>query len=440
MNENDLNGNGPQAPILSPETLAPKKVETPVVPEASIAAPEKTPSGKKHGKAILIGVLATVVVAGGVTLAILSGAGVFAKAKEPVSEESSSITENGGQSDVTSSTAPNPKHVYVTSLSQVTDEQVKLMEKASQGYFQEDLESFAGDLKDKIKIDEMKYLGMLLADTGYSNDPSNTENIVEMVYQVELTDNTGDEAVKRQFFWRIGYPVYQDGKVLTDRGDRMWGIICFDNWSMNGQLDIDYLYEELDDRYKKREDGVDKTLIKPYVGESKKPHFLVNSIDQITTTMKEQFQKAGDMWLKLFQILPGVQVDGVRVETVEYAGIGVGASPDGSANSIYVFYKMNFVDLNETPPKKRSVYWFISFEGIFADGHIQTSSSSVVAINSGELREWLNGPASVKEVREFIQREEIQGWKYEDDLEKELGENPEKDSGKNSGDELGKGA
>ena len=53
MDEKDRNSNGLQSPVLSPESVALKKKETPGVPE-TVASKEPQKSSSNRGKAILI--------------------------------------------------------------------------------------------------------------------------------------------------------------------------------------------------------------------------------------------------------------------------------------------------------------------------------------------------------------------------------------------------
>ena len=88
MNEKDPDERLSLSPVLSPETIASKRVE----PEVLSEEPEQAVSKSNRGTKILIGSLATLLLAGGVTIAILAGTGAFSKEKKVVNEETSATS------------------------------------------------------------------------------------------------------------------------------------------------------------------------------------------------------------------------------------------------------------------------------------------------------------------------------------------------------------
>ncbi len=426
MNEKEPNGNLPQAPILSPETLAPKR------PESSALTDSVSPSKeleqdvlkKNRGTKILVGSLAALLLTGSVTLAILAKSGAFSKEKKTGNEttasavsETTATTAGAEDTNTTDpSSAKKGPHISIDSLSQITDEQFKIMDEAAREYIRKDGISDEDVIPKEVDIDGMYYLGMIRSSVDYASSSAEERDMVQLVYQVQVTDNTGDEPVKRQYLWMHGFQsVYQDGTIDPTKIDPMWGTICFDNWSAQGCLDYTSLLHEAELRYTVRENGVDFTLWQPFDGDYSGRHSLVTSLDQITPAMEEGFKKGGEFWMNYARVGAGVQVNGATINKVEYAGLAL-ASVDNE-NRVFVIYRLDITDLNQTPPVDRSIYWYLCFEGTYEGGQIQTRCVTSLVRYSMDLAEWMDGPDTIEGIRAFIKKEEAFGWDYQDNLD-----------------------
>ncbi len=420
MNETDSNGKLPQMPVLTPETLAPKGAEISVPSEAVTPSqePEQATSKSHRSMKILIGSLAVLLLAGAVTIAILAKTGAFSKEKEVsagqgTSSETLNAEEGSAAEPEQEQTGP---HEPVLSLSQVTDRQFEFMDQLAREYIRMDGEG----MPDEVVIDDMCYLGMLRQDTVYAERAEDEKSMIQMVYQVKVTDNTGAEPVKRQFFWMYGFSyVYQDGTINPNGTESMVDTLCFDNWTVPGALNIELLLRQAEKWYNLEEIGIDYSLIQPSEYGENKHYDLVKSLDQITPAMEEGFRKGAEEWMEYGTVRVGCTANGIVLDNMEYEGLILTLTRNSAENRVYIVYRLDITDQNQTPEVKRSVYWYVGFDGIFEGGEIQTVSSTSQIYDSWSLSDWADGPASIDALREVIQHEEAVGWSYEDSFEEE---------------------
>ena len=415
MSELDPNGKLQKTPVLSPETLSPKKEEASVVSDA--VSPEQVSTKNHRGMKILIGSLGAVLLAGAVTLAVLAKAGAFSKEKEENTNPettSESIEAEGTESEETSAsdTETEAQHLSIVSLSQVTDKQLEFMDEYARDAFM--LEG----IPDKVQIDGMYYLGMLRQILVYTDQAEYEKDMVQLVYQIQVTDNTGDKPVKRQFFWMYGFPnVYQDGTVDPYNTEPMWYTLCFDNWTVSGSLNLHRLIHHAENMYSLVENGIDFSLVQPFEDGEEEETSLLKSLDQITPAMEQEFQNGAELWLNLAGISSGAKLNGVVVDNVEYAGLALALSYNKTMNCVYVIYKLDISKQNGSEPESRSIYWYVGLGGIYEGGEIQTCLSQDTAHDHWTFEDWKNDLASIEDVRECIQHREVSGWYYEDNLE-----------------------
>lgn len=304
----------------------------------------------------------------------------------------------------------------VISLSQVTDKQFELMDKLAREYIRMDGEGFP----DEVVIDDMCYLGMLRQDTVYAERAEDEHSMIQMVYQVKVTDNTGAEPVKRQFYWMHGFAnVYQDGTINPNGTESMVDTLCFDNWAVPGALNIELLLRQAEKWYNLEEISIDYSLVQPSEYGENKHYDLVKSLDQITPAMEEEFRKGAERWMEFGTVRVGCTANGIVLDNMEYEGLILTLTRNSAENRVYIVYRMDITDQNQNPEAKRSVYWYVGFDGIFEGGEIQTVSSTSQIYDSWSLSDWADGPASIDALREVIQHEEAVGWSYEDSFEEE---------------------
>ncbi|MBR5976071.1 MAG: hypothetical protein IK020_12960 [Clostridiales bacterium] len=419
MNEKDPNGTLPQAPVLSPETLTPNHLEPPIPPES---LPPEVPNlmpTNHHGSKILIGSIAVLLLIGAVTLGVLAKSGAFSKEK---AESTTSETTETSESEETTTTEPATEttgpHLSIVSLSQVTDKQFEFMDQYARDYIRLD-----GDgMPDEVEIDGMYCLGMLRQNVVYTGDSETQHDMVQMVYQVQVTDNTGEKPVKRQFFWMYGFAnVYRDGTIDPTTTEPMWYIICFDNWTTRGSLSLNRLVDHAEHMYNVLENGIDYSLVQPFDGEENTDAPLIQSIDQITPAMEKEFEKAGGECLYYSGISAGARVKDLVVDKVEYAGLAFAISYNKSMNRVYVIYKLDITDNSQSEPVQRSVYWYVGLGGVY-EGEIQTVLSEDKVHVPWDLADWVDDLTTIEELRECIQHQELSGWYYEDNLGEESGD------------------
>ena len=196
----------------------------------------------------------------------------------------------------------------------------------------------------------------------------------------------------------------------------MWYLQCFDNWTARGCKDLDHLLRHAEQMYSVVENGIDYSLVQPFEGEEDADYSLVTSMDQITPAMEREFQKAGEEWLYIAGIHTGSKAKGVVVDKVEYAGLALAVSYNKSMNRVYVIYKLDVTDQNQTDPVSRSVYWYVGLSGIYEGGEIQTASCEDTAHDVWSLADWVDDLATIDDLRECIQHRECSGWSYEDNF------------------------
>ncbi len=428
MNEKDPKESLPQAHILTPETVALKQTES----VSSSEDMERSASKNNRGTKILIGSLATLLIAGSVTVGILAKSGAFSKTKEVAETETSATSSSETKaetkaSETTTTTTTDPtsvapgKHQTVRNLSQVTDDQLKIMDESSRNFIRKD-GHFDGDgIPDEVTIDGMYYLGMLIERDEMASSETTESNVVQLVYQVQVTDNTEPEPVKRQFFWMYGFSgVYDDGTIDPTKTTVMRGTLCFDHWSSHGSLDLTSLMRETEFPFSLKEKRLDDSLVQPFDGEVIEKLIVVKSLDQITAPMEEGLKKGAREWQVMQGIVVGAQDSGLKIENIEYAGLALANSTHHNENKVYIIYKLDIIDLNQTPPVKRNAYWYITFGHVYQGGQIQTSFVDGQTLEVSSIPEMLDKTSSIEDLRDYITTYEALGWDYEDHLEQEL--------------------
>lgn len=439
MNEKEPAGNPKQeqgfvpVPILTPETFARKQPESPnESPEESPTPPEKDHPQKKSskGKLALIVSCCGVLLAGIVMLAICMASGAFAKEKAPAGEPSlSELSEtetaaSGTSSQTTAATSATsaasaattePTAELVTSLDQVTDEQLEKLKEAAQECIREEGNPYTREtMPDEVSIDEMNYLGMMLCDT--TVDPAKKKTILlDLVYQIQVTDNTEEPPVKRQYFWAVGFSeVYQDGTLnSTDRAS-VSDALYFENWSARGYLSLGTLTNSIMNNYIVLGSDVDASRLLPFEGEDPTEIKVerVSRIDQITKAIERGLRDVVEFWMKE-NILADIK-DGFKYEGAEYLGLAVTAGPRD--NMVYVVYEIREMDLNTTPPQEKTFIWYSGIEEVYTGGQVASyvvyASSYFMSMDSqieGEIN-------SIEELREHLQRNHPT-WSYEDRID-----------------------
>ena len=424
MNEKDPSGNPQQGqssaplPILTPETFAAE-----ILPQESPVSPETEHPAKKEnkGKIALIVSCSAVLLAGIVTVAVLSATGAFAKEKEPAGETSlptvseTDTTTSSQTTEATSTTPTEPKAELITSLDQVTDEQIEKMNEAAAQYIREDGDPFRKEkMPDEITVDEMNFLGMMLADTT-TYQSQEKAILLDMVYQVQVTDNTEDSPVKRQYFWVVAFTeVYQDGTLNTEDWGPVADAIYFDNWTARGYSSLGTLTNRILAEYTVLGSTVDSSRLLPFDGEDPTEIKVerVSRIDQITKAMERGLRDVTEFWMKE-NILQEIK-DGFKYEDAEYLGLAVSAGPRD--NMVYVVYEIHEIDLNSTPPQEKTFIWYTGIEEVYTDGQISSytvyASSYFISMDSevdGEIN-------SIEELREHLARNHST-WSYEDNFD-----------------------
>ena len=438
MNENDPNSNLQKSPILSPETLA-KKEETTLASVAPEPQTDAVSSGSKS-KMILIGSCAALLLIGSVSVALLVHSGAFSKDKKPEKEETvitlTSETKKETKEETTkeetqektdtsatstdATTAASNNHKSVTELSQITDDQIRIMDETARKLIRTDSNSIGGGMPDEVDIDGMYHLGMMRQIINYENAMYGECDQIEMVYQVQVTDKTGTEPVKRQFFWMVGFDaVYQDGTIDPTKIEFMFGTMCFDNWTMHGAVSVNNLVREAELNWPLYEKEIDKSLIQSFEGAVVDEVPVIRSLSQLTDAMAEEIQKGSQEFMHYgFHYSSGAQYDSIKIENIEFAGFALASAPNHNINCIYPIYKMDIADLNQTPPEKKSIYWFLGFKGTYEGGQVQTGLLYQSSYPD-RISDFMD-LTSIDKLREYIQAEEALGWNYEDNLEKEL--------------------
>ena len=309
----------------------------------------------------------------------------------------------------------------MTALSEVSDDQFKVLDETSRKLVRDD-GNFEGDgIPDNVNIDNMNYLGMVLMRDEMSSNETSEQDVISMIYQVLVTDNTEAEPVKRQFFWMMIYQgVYKDGTIDPTFISGMRATLCFDNWSTHGSLDLDSLMRETQFPYSYKDKTLDESKILPFEGETVEKLPVIKSLDKITKPMEEGLKKGAEDWQILEHIVVGAQTKSLKLEKIEYAGMALANSKYHNENRVYIIYKLDITDLDENPPASKSAYWYISFGEVYEGGQIQTSFINEQNLDSSNVLEMVNNLSTIEDLRYYIQTYEKIGWDYEDNLEGEL--------------------
>jgi len=382
-------------PILTPATVAltPKWSE----PEPAEVS-ESAPAAPKKKKLFLLLTIATVLLAGIITAVVF------------VSKNASSKKESSERK------APEK----VSSLEMVTDEQISDMNSQAETVFSKKLKIENPETIDKINIDAFHNVGMLYMETYRSGEVNSSA--VEMVYQIQVTDNTGTEPVKRQFFWGIEFEVPADGSSAKKPTELMLPSLVFDKWGTNACLDAEMITRIAKQRRSIRENTIDKNLYLPFEGQDPsefEPHKLVNSTDQVTDAMLNLVKPVVEQFLEPFsKSFP----DKMTFESADYFGLMVLASPDRSENIVVVLYKVGYLDETTEKPEHKTLYWYMFFDSKFYEGGQVDPYTISSDRDSEDARDWVYDPnTTYQSLRSRLRNitSGMSGWDYSDNFPEE---------------------
>lgn len=302
----------------------------------------------------------------------------------------------------------------------VSDEQISDMNTEAESVFLKKLKTENPDTIDKINIDAFHNVGMLYLETCRSGEV--TSSAVEMVYQIQVTDNTGTEPVKRQFFWAIEFGVPADGSMEKKPTEANLPFLVFENWGTEACLDAEMIPRILQQSFAIRENTIDKSLYLPFDGQDPsafEPHKLVNKAEQVTDAML----KVAKPFTEQFQgVFSNSFPEGMKFESMDYFGLLVLASPDRSENKVALLYKVEY--LNETTEKLEhmSLYWHMYFESrIYEGGQVDPFVISCDR-DSADALDWVYAPNSTyQSLRSRLRNisSGMIGWDYSDNCPEE---------------------
>ena len=419
----------PQA-VLTPESMAQSAHPSWEMKRSVTKTEETAPQNYGSGlKTVILASVGMLLLAGIIVTVVLAANGSLFKGKKKLSQEAGeqqAVKETTVKPTTDPSTAtptPEPGPIegdgYISDIKQITSSQYKEMHDAARhALLSHDMDDIG--LPDEVTIDEMNYLGAIRkAETSFGSSTI-VEMELDMVYQVQVTDKTGAEPVKRQFFCSFGFPeVYQSGYVNSDRILMPSSIICFGNWSVHGCLDLDRLIAHVQDTGLQVAGGtVDESKLIPFEGKDPiqfEHHKHAKKLEQLTDQVLELYRKQAGDWMSF--CLNGIsELQGKQnVGDIEYVGIALTASPTENKNLVYIVYRWTVTDLEQDPPESKNVYWYVSFEDCIADGEIYCGSI-MQNMNPMSPKEWVNyGMTNMEDLRAHLAGLR-RGWTYEDNF------------------------
>ncbi|MBO4928476.1 MAG: YARHG domain-containing protein [Clostridiales bacterium] len=342
--------------------------------------PSRLPeSPKSRWKLVYIIAIHIIAIAGVIIVISLALNGAFSKDKDTnskkkqtkkttVAEMSSEEPVSDPSDDLFITPDPSSRHLHVTSLSQVTDKQMTLMQQKSRERFDEgDYE--CGKLPSKVTLDAFNYVGCVLAD--WSSTPTEELSFVYLTYQVLVTDATGDVPVKRQFFWTIGYSeVYQDGTVDTSVTNQIGLVIYYENWTTPGTENLDSVVEQINYDIEVLEDQLDRSLLLPFDSSDQKDYgekSRVTRLNQINPGQMKKLRNEGEDYYKDFY---GYLPSGVHRESIEYKGSAIVASYSEDKSIVYMVYEIKLNDNTGNQTEKKTIYWYIGYFDVYKNGEM----------------------------------------------------------------------
>ena len=419
----------PQA-VLTPELMAQSTQPSWQPQRAVTKEPEPAPQNNGNGlKTVILASVGMLLLAGIIMVVVLAANGSLFKGKKDLSQKAgeeqtvkeTTVKQTADPLEPTQSPDPVPVKgdEYITDIKQITSSQYREMHNAAKHSLQS--HDMAGiGLPDSVTIDEMNYLGALRkAETSFGGSKI-VEMDMELIYQVQVTDNTGSEPVKRQFFTSFGFTdVYQNGYVNIDKVLMPSSIVCFGNWSVHGCLDLERLVVHVSNSGITLVGGtVDESKLLPFDGKDPaqfKNHKHAKKIEELSDQVLELYKRQSKDWqsfcLNDVRELEGKQ----RIEDVEYVGIALTASPTEEKNLVYIVYKWSVLDLEQNPPANKTVYWYVSFEDCIADGEIFCGYTTQ-NMDPMSPKEWVNyGMTNMEDLRAHLAGLKY-GWTYEDNF------------------------
>lgn len=364
-------------PILTPASVAITPMfenPAPTDTDADNKANAEAPSGsRKKRKFVLLFSIAGVLLAGIVTITVLALNGVLFKSTAKAEEE---------------------KPALFNSPEELSEQVTADMDMEAEAFFDKELKDINPDCADKITVDAFHFVGMVYVEAVRTGEV--VDSFIERVYQIQVTDNTGEEAVKRQFFFPVAFSVSPAGDRFMALGHlAVPSYLFFDNWYIDaGFTDAEMVAQDLGRVFAVRSNTIDKSLYLPFDGKDPsefEKHDLIRTVDEITDGMIEGTKKGIAAFLDNFKkTFP----DKTRFVSAEYTGMGVFYDPEYNQNKAVIAYKIDYVDENTTPAENKVLYWYVWFDNAFyKDGQIKVTGATCDR-DTDNAFEWLLEPRS----------------------------------------------
>lgn len=366
-------------PILTPASVAITPAfddPAPTDTDTDTETDAKASSGsRKKRKFVILFSAATILLAGIVTVTVLVLTGVLFKSK-------SKAEEGEGKAE------------FFHSPEELSEQVTTDMDSNAEQFFLKNLKDTNPDQADKITIDAFHYVGMVYLEVVRAGE--SVDSFIERVYQVQVTDNTGEESLKRQFFYSVGFDLSPAGDKFRAMGHMgVPSYLFFDNWYLEGGvLDAEMISRDLSLYYAVRSNTIDKNLFLPFDGKDPSEfenHDLIRNVDEITDGMIEGTKKGIAPFLDNFKkSFP----DKTRFVSAEYTGMGVFYDPDNNQNKAIIVYKIDYVDENTTPSENKILYWYVWFENSFYQGGQIRVKGANCDRDTDNAFEWILEPRS----------------------------------------------
>ena len=362
-------------PVLGPQTPNPgmpsafAAPDTPSAPDTAVKAPKTKERANRNRAFIAVISTMSVIIVGLCVVVVLFMTGVIGSSKETESTrkkvakkttEKQSQTEKEDPSDPTDTatdTTPAPHH-FVEKADEISDEQLeKMIDFATQQFQDEMLAQMPLD----VSLDLFNYVGLIISH--WSSDPRIGHVIP--CFQVQVTDDTGEETVHRNYFWYIGFSeVYKDGYLDTSMTWRLYDSLFFDTWGTGGVLTLDSLREDLyRDGSVIGDETVDSALFEPLPGESRYVEHKrekVTSIEQITPAQLQELKKSAPDFL-----YPDWDMTGCSLRDMRYLGMVICSNSDDSMT--YLLYE---VEISYGNQQTDAFYWYVGFPYVYQGGEL----------------------------------------------------------------------
>ena len=247
----------------------------------------------------------------------------------------------------------------------ITDEQMQTMQEFAEEFFRT---NDATKLPEGVTLDLFNNLGAIIMGIGAADD----DGYVYLIYQIHVTDSTGESPVQREYFWLVGFmDVYDDGTIELKTPVRFLDELHFENWSTAGTGSLENIREDFSsDTAFIIDDGVDDSLLQPTPGKSgyePVPRERVTEISMVSERQIQSMQVEAEQELKW-----NIPQDG-EVTEFRFLGTMLGVNVKEDDSRFFLVYEVHLATGSGEDAEEYQYYWYIGFYNVYQRGEQNTT-------------------------------------------------------------------